>query len=151
MKTLYGFLFSLPILMFSCQKDDVCLDAKIPNLVVQVLNMADSTAYTVPLQVTGLNKDSVIQATQGKLLLPLRLDRDRVTYIFTIQAKKDTLRLSYRQDLEWVSKACGFRVVYKNLKVLDTPYFSSDRSQTILHIENATVENDSELHLRIYY
>lgn len=119
---------------------------------VSLRNIADSSIYTnTQLNVVGLGQDSLIPLQGGKLMLPLRLTGGQTTYIFTLGGFQDTLKLSYQTDLEWISKACGFQVFYKELNVLDTPYLSSDKGKKILNLENETVKNEQDVHIRIYY
>jgi hypothetical protein len=81
----------------------------------------------------------------NSLLIPLCPDKDKCTYIFSIDSLKDTLQFYYTRDFKLVSQDCGFQAVYE----LDTIHFTKWNIDSV-SIINSTVQSSDEKHLEIY-
>lgn len=114
--------------------------------------------------IKGIGTDSVLrnEQTSDNLLLPLRIESTQTSYamevgrIDTIQRRPvvlldtlyltDTLEISYRTDEEFVSKACGFRFIFKEMGVTPTRTLIDS-----LQVLNSEITNDVETHIILYY
>ena len=151
----------------ACERDDICaettpttplliirffdaespLDAKAPN------NLAIVAEGSIPEE-TGFT----VTAGTDSIAVPLRTAEDITTYSFIINSQEeddepinvDELVFTYIRDEEYVSKACGFRVIYDELLAALDSQDDGAWIQNII-IENPTVNDQVEAHISIFH
>ncbi len=122
----------LSLIIFSCNRnDDICesgeatprIKLKFKTQSTGKLKTLDSVFVKVDF---GNGKYGVLNQkfATDSLLLPLRVDNSGYTdvYIGTSQSQFSVIRFSYDVQNEYVSPACGMKVIYKNISAaLTTP------------------------------
>ena len=146
-KTFLLLLFMATIL--SCEKDDICIDATTPNLIIRFYDNTDKTVLkSVPsLYVWAVDKDSTqINVSIDTLVIPLNTVQDLSNYKFSSNSIIDDITLTYTRSDEFVSRSCGYKTVFDNLSITTTSNWILDSE-----IINSTVNNETSAHLYIYH
>jgi len=147
----------LTSLLSSCERDDLC-PQDIPitpqqllaprNLVIVEEGVVLEDGITNFIAVSGTN-----------VLIPLRTNNDQTRYEFILNAvdptddnpqNTDTFIIDYERTEEFLSKACGFRVIFNNADAQD---FGGDDGSWIQNIEliNTSITDETEAHIRIFH
>ena len=147
------FLSLVLISITACRKDDICTDEGTPDLKIKFFDAGNhATEKTVDtLYVIALPKQDTLVAGQTKvsgLSIPLNVNADLSQFIFATKHNKDTLVFNYTRKTVFVSKACGYKVIFHQLNV----DLQSDNDNWIKQIDIIyhDVVNDST-HLKIYH
>lgn len=158
-------IFLLGILcgfFIACENDDLCADTVVtPNFVVRIhdKNIKRQTKIAQNLLAYGQgNPLPLLFASTDSLALPLKMLENESHFVLVKDATIDangnltagettTLSISYTPQQQFLSKGCGFRVVFKNLSVQTSPnsWISS------VKLLNTQLENDKKAILHIYY
>lgn len=123
-------LLSGSIILSSCEEDDICVGEGTPNLTVVFRNDFNSqnlqdtltihASNTIDFENSYLIYDKVFS---DSLKLPLGGLNEEVIY-YKIQRRSnsvsDILKVDYQSNTEYVSKACGFRLIYEGLQYQTT-------------------------------
>lgn len=139
----------------SCEKDDFCVENPLtPNLVVKFLNYSDTTKVKKPnsLSVWAKEKDSLYKKIKvDSIILPLNTLATNTIYNLAIG--KDSisqLSIQYETKEEYVSRSCGFKIIFNNVKItnnkLTKSWIDSLSTNTI-----PTINNQNNAHLTIYH
>jgi|SRR5690606_1866018 len=126
-------LMLMSFLVLSCEEDDVCVGEGTPFLTVVFRNNLGTENFKDSITIWGANNADFSDETlvlpktfTDSIKLPLGGLEHQVTY-FRIQRRSnvqsDILQVNYHPKSEYVSKACGFRIVYENLNFQSTNYF----------------------------
>lgn len=162
-----AFLFLLFGLSFmACEKDDICVDANTPLLVIRFYDFEDqSTLKAVPsLRVLGVGKDTPLntftdRATLDSIGIPLKVNDTSSLFNLIVNSaddennvetgNQDNLLFSYTTKEVFKSRACGFIVNYDNL----TNNLESDADNWIksIIIDTTTVTNSAMAHVKIFH
>ena len=155
-----GSFILLGILAFSaCEKDDICIDADTPRLVIRFYDAEDTTEFKeVPnLIVRGIGPsgllDTIVNAALDSIELPLRTDQISTSFALrqtTLDTTNvDTLRISYQPKEIFKSRACGFIVNYEELEATAQP----DDTLWIqrITIDTTTISNSFSAHVKIFH
>ena len=157
-----------------CERDDICADGTpiTPRLKINFFDNQENTPKApAELQVSFLEEDGreiVLDTmfTQDSIAIPLPTDRDSIDYIFTINSdtsqgdgnlmpNSDRLRIKFNPEEEFVSRACGFRIVYTSLSV-ERQEEDEDENRWILRspeiiAEQNAILNEEGSHIRIFH
>ena len=169
MKYLKTTALLLFILAFnSCEKDDICAETTptTPKLIIEFYDSAnpENTKNVTNLKVTGFNDanegvdlPSVNITTTNTINLPLRTDKDQTKFTFHKEydsgnlssGNPDIVTISYQREDVFVSRACGFKTIFKELILT----VETDGDNWILDYEiiNSTVENEITAHVKIFH
>ncbi|MBM1106654.1 hypothetical protein JQC67_10935 [Aurantibacter crassamenti] len=126
---LFIIIFSGIIFFSGCEKDDICIDAATPQLVVRFYDFFDTTSLkeVSELKVQGFIGDSVYavitNVSTTEIKLPLRSDTIATSFIITrnldpedeTTADIDTLVLNYELNEIFKSRACGYVMSFENI------------------------------------
>jgi hypothetical protein len=161
-----------------CEKDDIC-DANTPTTPRLIITFYSSTPPFVQQPVTRLkvigedrtegiifnknaDEENRYLVSSDSIAIPLRIDSDSVTYSFILNSgstnaaltNTDELKFNYTRQNVYVSRACGFKTIYK----LDTqtPIVRTDSGADGLwiqdiQIQNTNIEFENETHVKIYF
>lgn len=156
------FIILLGILSFSaCEKDDICIDADTPSLVIRFYDILDTTEFkeVQNLVVRGVTSsgalDSIItNASLDSIVLPLRTDSNNTSFTISRQTdildiNVDTLTISYDTKEIFKSRACGFIVNYDALQATVQQDDSVWIRETI--ITTPLIENTASAHVKILH
>lgn len=145
-------------LFFACEENDICLEGKTPQLIIKLKNKADpkqimDSLYIFQENTKGFYTPIIAGKGRDSVSIPLPLEETNHTnFIFSKRKdytaeNSDKAILSYDYSTKYTSKACGFRVIYKNLKfdLLSTHFI---KSYKILRNE---ITDQSSAHIELYY
>jgi hypothetical protein len=165
----------IAMLSISCERDDICPDATptTPRLIIDLLDAInpDTKKNVFDLVVIGVDNDDflpdyIFQDTDD-LILPLRTDDNTTEYILIKEASvndngtpndntddfvdgnQDRITLNYSREEVFVSRACGFKTIFKNV----TLTIVQDGDNWMLSREpltdNQSVEDETTTHFNI--
>lgn len=147
-------LLSLILLvsLFACRKDDICTQGGTPKLGIAFYDVTNTDnpkevanlyVIALPGQDTLYNNVSVSQ-----IALPLNVNADQCRWIFTNNQNNDTLDFNYQREVVFVSKACGYKTIFKQLQI----HLQPDSDNWIKQIELLTnnISTDTT-HVKIYH
>ncbi len=148
-KTLIIFILLIASFL-SCEKDDICIDATTPNLIILFYNDTARTALKkIPyLTVWSENKDSIYKRMSlDSISIPLDLTKDNTVYKFSDSTIVDKINFSYTRKDVFVSRSCGYKTIFENLTI------ASDSINWIKEIKiiNPTIDNETAAHIAIYH
>ena len=138
--------------IFSCEKDDICIESTTPNLKIKFFNNEDREASKT-LNIKFLwteNKDSISEFSNkavDSLLLPMNLMENHTTFIIENDIGIDTIKIDYDRKDVFVSRSCGYKVIYESMNVskLTSNWIKA------LEINNSTIENENDTHIHIFH
>jgi len=136
----------------SCEKDDICIDAITPNLIIRFYNDTLHTELKkVELDsVWAINKNG-LSAYKGvstdSIAIPLDLTENTTKYIIENNSIKDTIEFSYSRNDVFVSRSCGYKTIFDNLQI------SNNTNNWIksITINNTTITDEKAAHINIYH
>ncbi len=149
-------------IMIACQKDDFCLSNPVtPNLVIR---FKDATDTDENLEVDSLyvwaqgdegseiDRDSIYtNAITDSIAIPLNTTASSTTYFFAQGTQRlDKLVIEYDTEDEFVSRSCGFRVIFNNV-VITSEESTTGWMQPIPPTPIATIDSQEEAHVTIFH
>lgn len=151
------YLIIIILLIFvisSCEKDDFCIsEVTTPKLIVNFKNYKKPTVLRKlkSLNVWAKDKDTLYKNIEtDSIVLPLNPLSDKTIYYFLKKNKYiGSLEFSYKTKEEFISRSCGFRIIYENIKVkkLEPNKWIDSISTT----EIKTINNQKNAHLTIFH
>ncbi|TVZ54779.1 hypothetical protein OD91_0014 [Lutibacter sp. Hel_I_33_5] len=139
------------IFAISCEKDDICTSNPItPKL---VLRFYDATTPTSLKDVAGLyvwaeGKDSLfINDTKDSISLPLNSQSNQTVYHLSKGTDTGTITIDYTPETDFVSRSCGFRVIFNNVTLTENNTWITDLSTTSLE----TINNQTTAHVQVFH
>ncbi len=162
-KLRFPLVILLGILAFSaCEKDDICIDADTPRLVIQFYDAMDTTVSkdVQNLVVIGLDemglRDTIPNVALDSIILPLRPNATGTSFTFkqslSINDKNtDTITFNYDAKEIFTSRACGFIVNYDNLQASLTVKNPDSIWIKAIRIDTALIENSATTHVKIFH
>lgn len=152
-------------LFTSCERDDICAEATVttPKVVIGFFdaeNTGDSKNVR-NLKIREVEKeknDSLLFNSTSSIAIPLKTDAIETSYIFNLNALAesegltDTLTFSYSKEELYVSRACGFKVNFIDLRIeLENQDNNPESWIKDIEIRETIIENEAETHVFIYY
>lgn len=157
------FLIVISLLLTSCERDDICAEATVttPKLVIEFFD-ADNPSNPrniTNLAVREIEKDTAILFSSGSsVAIPLQTNSIETRFVFNLNALADsggltdTINFSYATEELYVSRACGFKVNFIDLRVeLENQGNNPQTWIRDIEIRETIIENEAETHLFIYY
>ena len=178
MKKIFYFLLLFTFGLSSCEKDDIC-DGNTPTTPRLILSFYDITNPSIRKSVTRLkvigegltdgivfNKNGIDEEkylTSGdSIAIPLKTDEDTATFTFILNSgsvntaltNTDKIKFNYTRQNVFVSRACGFKTIYK--LNIQTPFEKTDSGSDGLwlqevQVQNPNIEFENETHVKIYF
>lgn len=163
MKKILFYIFSSVLILAGCERDDICAESTpiTPLLVIEFFDADNPSEEKIPTDLFIAEEGAPIGLTfnAATISIPLRTDTNQTRFDFIINAGSedgddpeniDRLIFNYLPQEEFVSKACGFRVIYQAIQddfnpLDDGPWIDN------VNILNATIEDDTEAHIRIFH
>jgi hypothetical protein len=117
----------------ACVDDPDCLRSGDPALVISFKRLSDGKADTVViLNVTAENADSVFYKTSpdeldtlnGSALLRVNPFATETLFTFLFETEEKILRVGYKNEIRFISEACGSDYVQYDLQILETQFDS---------------------------
>ncbi|AWI26579.1 DUF6452 family protein [Flavobacterium pallidum] len=184
MKKIY-LLFLLALALCGCEKDDICdsSTSTTPRLVIEFYDYTNPAVLknVTDLKVMGTGADEAIVfnstlpeedqnrylANTNKIMLPLKINDDTVEYTLTLNSGNavlnvtDIIRLNYTRTSEYVSRACGYKTLFKlnpdfndntsPLIINNIPTANSGNWIRNVEIIKSNLETENETHVKIFF
>jgi hypothetical protein len=161
-------ILTTAVLLGSCEKDDLCTpdQAVTPRLIIEfkdALNPLQNKAVDrIQVQEIGsstfapLNTDgSTTLSNTESISIPLRTDSSRTSYNLILTedgvVNSDNIDFNYILEEAYVSRACGFRVVYNNLVAIQTAETTGNQWIERVIIVEDNVTNNTDVHVQILH
>jgi hypothetical protein len=172
-------LLSIVFAFSGCEKDDIC-DANTPTTPRLVIECYEFGAISpikkslTKLKAIGLGMtDGVIfnstatdenkyLSNDNKIMLPLRttsnISEETTSYNLILNSgvvgseNIDVINVKYIQNTLFVSRACGYKTLF-NLTNTTTDFLVPDSNNWIkvIQIVKSNLENENEIHVKIYF
>ena len=159
MKKYIFILFVCFIGLSSCEKDDFCVQNPVtPNLVLRfydkedVFQLKQVERFSIIAQ--GKTDSLFTNRTTDSIAIPLNSLAIETVYTLkmnTVDGNKATnqlatLTVKYNPEDDYISRSCGFRVVFKDVNLEHTGWIDNLSTSTITSINNQT-----KAHVQVYY
>ena len=163
------FIYLFLIVIFSCEKDDICSDTKqtTPRIVLEFYNneSPEDTLDVPELLAVGLDRGNTeipitneLIMTRSMIALPLKTNDTQATFILfenygveegVVSGNRDTITITYQTNNVYVSRACG----YKTNFTIETVSITEDSDQWIRDSDILITEitNENEIHVKILH
>ncbi len=169
-KIVFSFLLVWCLGLFlGCEKDDICVDADTPLLIIRFFDIENRTEFKVVpnLRVIGIGNENPVDtftdrlSTLDSIAIPLKTTEDITSFSFIIGSeddesgeeigKIDTVQFNYTTKEIFKSRACGFIVNYDDLETTFTPANENWIQQ--IEIVKSLVQTEEEVtaHVKIYH
>jgi hypothetical protein len=143
-------LFILCFTFVNCEKDDICIDTTTPKLIIVFYN---DTIPGIKKTVTSLTvwadeKDTIYENNSlDSIAIPLDLTKNSTLYKLVSGTAIDTINFSYDRKDIFVSRSCGYKTIFENLKIesMTSNWIKNDT------IKNTTIDNETAVHLTIFH
>ncbi|SFN82004.1 hypothetical protein SAMN04487989_104206 [Bizionia echini] len=180
MKKLVALLILIGCLAFSCERDDICtLDTvTTPRLTIAFYSIENpeqqNPRNVARCRVQGIGNDETLPDLDGStskqiILLPLKTTENSTQYSIYknyrlnnnqtpdnpdddfITGNEDIITISYVTEEVYVSRACGFKTVFKNISM--TVEDDGDKWIKIIQSvdDNQTIENENATNYNLYH
>ncbi|MEO7976376.1 DUF6452 family protein [Flavobacterium sp.] len=178
MKKILYFLLLFTFGLSGCEKDDIC-EATTPTTPRLVISFYDILRPSIRTSVTRLkvigeeqpegivfNKNGIDESkyliSSDSIGIPLKTNNDSATFTFILNSgstnpaltNTDKIKINYTRQNVYVSRACGFKTIYK----LDTqkPFEITDSGNDGLwlkevQVQNPNIEFENETHVKVYF
>ena len=128
-------MFAVLLISLSCERDDICAASTptTPALTIGFLSN-ENINENKPINITVYKpdySDSLVFSNASSIQVPLRTDTTATVLVFTKNPNNlvatedpdnsDTLTFIYTTQEEFISSACGYRVIFTNLSILNNP------------------------------
>jgi Family of unknown function (DUF6452) len=160
-------LFLLFSAFYSCEKDDICAESTptTPKLIIRFYDISsqEETKNVTGLRVTAFDENNtevlisnLNVVTTDSINLPLRTDADLTKFVLykdyvddVAIGNPDTITITYQREDVYVSRACGFKTIFKNIAFS----FESDGDNWIVNDEiiNSIIDNETTAHIKIFH
>jgi len=150
-----------------CEKDDICVDETTPRLILEFYDDSNPSNLknVTNLKVTGFGMTDALKTFSGvsTVELPLNNTVDITKYRLVLNStstipgvpNEDLIEFNYTRENEYVSRACGYRTIYKlntgngfvptDTETPDLPWILNYSIQT------SNIETENEVHIKIYF
>lgn len=137
--------------LYSCQ-DEFCLDATTPALTIRFYNKETITeTKPIALIVWANDKDTLYYGTStDSLSIPLDTQNTSVVYHFSILDSlnsQEDITINYTTEDVFVSKACGYKSIFKEVTIVATKNNWIDNIATTV----TEITNENKAHVKIYH
>lgn len=158
----YSFLILILLLVISsCEKDDFCTDPKTtPKLILRFYDKeANSDLKRVERLsaiATGKSDSLFTNQTTDSIAIPLNSLTNETVYTLKMNNVDGTLThnqtatvtIQYMPEEEFVSRSCGFRVIFKQVSLNPSTggWINNFSTSTI-----TTLDNENSAHVKVYH
>lgn len=168
-------LILLIALTLGCEKDDICAEATAttPQLIIRFYDAStpEETKAVRRLSVKGQGQpdglEVVTNRTTDSIALPLKFQKEGVETITRFELKKnadydtdsnnntvsntDLIEISYTPKFVYVSRACGYKSIFENIKVAIIEANDSDVWIKTAVTTKTNIEDETKAHIAIHH
>ncbi len=166
-QALYITLFSLLLsLIWSCERDDICIEENTPHLIIRFFDHENPTEYkkviNLKVQIEGIDGDytnETITALTDSIAIPVKVTEDITSFKLILNANdqddtndnEDVFDLNYIREDVFVSRSCGYKTLYYDV----TASLINDNDNWIRSIETVKdpqdILNQNSDHVKIFH
>ncbi len=147
------FLISLVVVVLTaCQGDEVCEDQSSNELRIRFYTLGAEDNATISIDsliIFGVGQDDklIYDGSDAVSLAALPMDpgADSCGFVFVAGEQADTLWLTYRRELHFISAECGFTMFFN---ILDKDY--STNIFEAIEVSNPLVSNIFDEHIKVF-
>ncbi|MDI1255901.1 MAG: DUF6452 family protein [Flavobacterium sp.] len=186
MKKIYFLLLAVVFVFSGCEKDDICDGSTptTPRIIIEFYDISNPAVLknvrNLKVIATGMEEGVVLDETANsltpylsnasKIALPLKTSEDNTQYQFILNFGNtnealiftDVIDFNYQRTQEYVSRACGFKTMFK-LNLPSDPLApialnNNNSGQFIpgnwikgIEINESTIESENEVHVKILF
>lgn len=150
MKKYIILLIILSFTLMNCEKDDVCVEAITPKLIVVFYNDSIHVNKKAVASLSVWADDNVNiyeNISLDSIAIPLDLTQNSTTYQLKSGTKIDTLNFTYDRKDVFVSRSCGYKTIFENFQI-ESKTANWIKTDTI---KNSTIDNETAAHLTIFH
>ncbi len=164
----------LAVCFFGCEKDDICAGTTptTPRLIIDFYDFANQSAVKNVTNLTAIAEgvsdtlvfnnelsDSTRYYFSGNsLALPLNVNDTVTKYRLKINSQssnplvfnEDLITINYRTQQLYVSRACGYKTIFRLSTITEQGNVEDQWIRSLL-IENPNVENENDVHVKIFF
>ncbi len=165
--SILSLVIAFSYLILGCERDDICTgDQTTPFLVIKFINnetqIETDIKAPVELQVRAVGIDSIINlgTVRDSISIPLRTNATSTEFEFTINSdttnddtapNTDIISFQYEPVEEYVSSACGFRVVYNAITATEGDEGSDGDWIKGISQQRTNVTDETAAHIFIFH
>lgn len=155
-----SFIFLMFLILFSCEKDDICLEGTpaTPRMIILFKDHENPQAKkgVTELLIRGIGLEDDLTVYSGdSIAIPLRNNYEFTQYEFTLNTYSptlsDSLQINHRQFDTYINRACG----YKSTFIFENPFYYklTQGEGWIKSIEKIrdTLSDEKSSHLAVYH
>ena len=155
-----SFIFLMFLILFSCEKDDICLEGTpaTPRMIILFKDHENPQAKkgVTELLIGGIGLEDDLTVYSGdSIAIPLRNNYEFTQYEFTFKTSSPTLseslQINHRQFDTYINRACG----YKSTFIFENPFYYklTQGEGWIKSIEKIrdTLSDEKSSHLAVYH
>lgn len=149
MKKYYFLLLLTVIGVYSCEKDDFCIDPITPNLVVRFYDASSTSEIKAvdDLTVWPEGRDSLyVNSATDSIVIPLDVTNAQTIYNFQSGTLIDQITIDYTVNEVFVSRSCGFKATFTDLATTPTNNWIQS-----IQVISTTIEDESAAHIQIFH
>lgn len=144
----------------ACEKDDFCTDPKAtPKLVLRFYdkNTTSELKKAARLSIIAASKTDSLITNQTIDSIALPLNTLATETVYTLKTNSDdgnmatnktaTLTIAYDLEEEFISRSCGFRIIYNEVTLNQSgEWIDSISTNTI-----STIDKENKAHVQVYH
>jgi hypothetical protein len=159
MKKYILLLFICFVGLSSCEKDDFCVQNPVtPRLILSFYDKDDTSLKKKALRFSMIAQgktDSLFTSiTTDSIAIPLNSLANETIYTLkmndvdniAVNNKIATLTIKHNSEDDYVSRSCGYRIVFKDINITHTSWIDNLSTSTITNINDQT-----KAHVQVYY
>ena len=159
MKKYILLLFICFVGLSSCEKDDFCVQNPVtPRLILSFYDKDDTSLKKKALRFSMIAQgktDSLFTSiTTDSIAIPLNSLANETIYTLkmndvdniAVNNKIATLTIKHNSEDDYVSRSCGYRIVFKDINLTHTSWIDNLSTSTITNINDQT-----KAHVQVYY
>lgn len=156
MKTNLKYIFLLLvffIVISGCERDDICIDAITPHMIVRFYDSEEPTilksASQLSVKLIDIESNYIDNATTDSIAIPLMVNGNSTQYVFTTETNSDTITINYIPEAIFVGRSCGFKSIFTNTAQFLT--IDDDNWVDNIEIVKSTIEDETTAHVKIFH
>ncbi|CAL2080707.1 DUF6452 family protein [Tenacibaculum dicentrarchi] len=142
----------------ACEKDDFCIQNPVtPNLVLRFYDKKNTSKKkkVTRFSIIAQGKDSLfVNQEADSINIPLNSLATQTVYTLKMNAtdnlainnKIATLTINYKPEEVYVSRSCGYKVIFNDVNLKHTGWIDNISTSEI-----TTIENQTKAHVQVYY
>ncbi|PKH52278.1 hypothetical protein CXF68_16955 [Tenacibaculum sp. Bg11-29] len=152
-------LFICFVGLSSCEKDDFCVQNPVtPRLILSFYDKDDTSlkkkAQRFSMIAQGKTDSLFKSITTDSIAIPLNSLANETIYTLkmndvdniAVNNKIATLTIKHNSEDDYVSRSCGYRIVFKDINLTHTSWIDNLSTSTITNINDQT-----KAHVQVYY